>query len=657
MQASHRARFATLAGALLLILSGCAPQPPVRPETTADPDIAHAVALAQAGEHPAAASLYRSLAERFPDRRVEFLFDAADELLAAGDNVGLDSVLDELGSLQLDPDQHTRLQQYRAERQLQLGAPLAALDALGLTVPTDPELARRYHDISARAYRLSGNMLESAVELLAAEQLETDPAARLATQREILHTLALLSEAALVQLQPSPPGVLGGWMDLALALKRHGQEPAELDSAVREWRATHPNHPAMPELLDGMVTKLQSQYQSAAHVAVLLPESGPYAGAAAAVRDGILAAWYQQDPAQRPELRFYDASDPTRAWPLLGEAVAAGAEAVIGPLDKDSVSQLARAGELPVPVLALNQVPLDMRPPEQFYQYSLAPEDEARQVAERAWLDGHREPVVLVPDNEWGSRVADAFRQRWQRFGGHVSGEQRYDDNANDYGQPIMRLLHIDQSNARRHELERLFGERLQFEPRRRGDADFVFIAARNRQARQLRPQLQFHHAADLPIYATSSTWNGELDANEALDLAGIMLPDMPWIVDTDQADPLSRASLAKSFPAVDSAYGRLYAMGIDSLRLLPHLKRLQSAAYETLDGRTGKLHMDALHQVHRQLMWVRLGKDDNKALGYTPRLDLPGADLLFDSNAPAETDTPPAQAAEQLQAPEAQAQ
>ena len=106
-----------------------------------------------------------------------------------------------------------------------------------------------------------------------------------------------------------------------------------------------------------------------------------------------------------------------------------------------------------------------------------------------------------------------------------------------------------------------------------------MFIAARNRQARQLLPQLQFHHAADLPVYATSHAWDGELDTNAARDLAGIMLPDMPWILDTEGSDPLSRSSLAASFPAINSAYGRLYAMGMDSLQLLPHLSRLQAAA------------------------------------------------------------------------------
>ena len=51
---------------------------------------------------------------------------------------------------------------------------------------------------------------------------------------------------------------------------------------------------------------------------------------------------------------------------------------------------------------------------------------------------------------------------------------------------------------------------------------------------------------------------------------------------------------------------------------------------------------MDTLHQVHRQLMWARLGRHSNKVLGYTPRLDLPGAGLLFDPAVAPTTSEPP---------------
>ena len=62
--------------------------------------------------------------------------------------------------------------------------------------------------------------------------------------------------------------------------------------------------------------------------------------------------------------------------------------------------------------------------------------------------------------------------------------------------------------------------------------------------------------------------------------------------------------------------------MGIDSLRLVPHLKRLQSSRYESLDGITGNLYMDGRNRIHRQLVWVVLDKEP-QILGYSPRMDL----------------------------------
>ncbi|WP_404854442.1 penicillin-binding protein activator, partial [Escherichia coli] len=45
------------------------------------------------------------------------------------------------------------------------------------------------------------------------------------------------------------------------------------------------------------------------------------------------------------------------------------------------------------------------------FQFGLAAEDEARAVASRAWGDGMRRAVALVPRGEWGDRVLAAFSQ------------------------------------------------------------------------------------------------------------------------------------------------------------------------------------------------------------------------------------------------------
>jgi outer membrane PBP1 activator LpoA protein len=107
--------------------------------------------------------------------------------------------------------------------------------------------------------------------------------------------------------------------------------------------------------------------------------------------------------------------------------------------------------------------------------------------------------------------------------------------------------------------------------------------------------------------------------------MRGIMLSDIPWLLTNSTGDGDTREEIVRHLPNSASSYARLYAMGMDALRLVPHLKRLQSSRYESLDGSTGNLYMDEVNQIHRQLVWVLLGEEP-KILGYAPRLDLQGA-------------------------------
>ena len=130
-----------------------------------------------------------------------------------------------------------------------------------------------------------------------------------------------------------------------------------------------------------------------------------------------------------------------------------------------------------------------------------------------------------------------------------------------------------------------------------------------------------FHRASDLPIYATSHAWLGELSRGQVEDMRGILLPDIPWIVQPSDASG-SRANVARYLPKSASVYGRLYAMGMDALSLVPHLNRLRSSRFESLDGNTGNLYMDENQRVRRQLVWIKLDETP-EILGFTPRLDL----------------------------------
>ena len=632
----------------ILLLAGCAaPQlkqplkpddeqasiPAVSPVPQAELD--RATELELMGDYAAAAALYQSLAMRMPPPyRQDLQLHAVTNFLLAQDTESASRVLEQIDVWELPLVFDLRKRLHAAELATRNGKLKEAFSLLEAALPADTsaDYQQRYHRQRAQILRLEGNLLESARELGLLDLLISDPSARMHNQQAILQTLTILTDGVLRMFQPDPPGVQGGWMELARIIKGYEGDPDSTQIQLTQWRTRFPVHPARPELLEGYYHRLQRQYRQVRHLAVLLPQSGVLAGAADALRNGFMAAYYQLPEEKRPQLRFYDSSNGADTWPLYRQAVDAGADMVIGPLNKDAVSQLARAGELEIPVLALNQIPPQMGQPENLYQFGLSPEDEARQAAERAWQDGFSQALVIIPEGPWGERILNSFRESWETLGGTLLEYQAYDAKGQDFSQPVLTLLDIDESKLRLREMQRVLIKNVKYEPRRRQDADFVFFVAQPQIARQVRPLLQFYHAADLPVYTTSHVYTGNPDAEKDQDLDGLKFPDIPWLLISEKGSRLSQNAVAAAFPNAKHLYQRLYAMGIDSFNLLPHLERLKISPWETLDGRTGNLYLDEINQIHRRLVWAQMRKGVPDVLGYAPRIEsgltTPGDDL-----------------------------
>src|SRR5204862_271990 len=140
-----------------------------------------------------------------------------------------------------------------------------------------------------------------------------------------------------------------------------------------------------------------------------------------------------------------------------------------------------------------------------------------------------------------------------------------------DYSGPITELLGLSDSTARFKRLEAAIGTKLVFEPRRRGDVEFIFAPAQPSTERLLRPQLRFHYAGDIPTYATSDAFEPDVRANEELD--GLMFPDMPWMLGGELADAVRNAT-REAWPSGGPQRGRLFAFGFDAFRLAPALRQ-----------------------------------------------------------------------------------
>jgi uncharacterized protein len=280
-------------------------------------------------------------------------------------------------------------------------------------------------------------------------------------------------------------------------------------------------------------------------------------------------------------------------------ALADGAQFVIGPLTKDDVATIA-AGQLPVPTLALNSFSGE-NPPPFLFQFSLDPEQEAREVARRIAADGHSRGIALFPRSAWGERLSAAFTSELQATGVTLMGSQHYDPGARDFSGPLRAALGR-YGGA---------GDRPDGKPAPHRDAaaearegpQFAFIAATAQAARALKPQLRFQMTYDLPTYATSDAWDPSTRA--ATDLEGMMFPEMPWILGGGEGATALWAVLQGDWATEGRGRLRLYAFGCDALDVMSELRSGRTGT--GIEGLTGRLTIGANGRVERTLDWARI--------------------------------------------------
>ena len=395
-----------------------------------------------------------------------------------------------------------------------------------------------------------------------------------------------------------------GWLSLSSLARSTGQQGIGWTNGALRWQSMHAGHPAMTivEQLD-LPDELILDYPK--KIALLLPLSGRAERAGRAVQNGFMGAYFSSleslDEAQ--SIRVYDVTAEGGASAAYSSAVADGADFVIGPLLKNNVVELASDILVPVPVLTLNYLPDEILAPPGLYQFALAPEDEARSAAFRAISDGHSRSVALVPNNDWGRRVLSAFATEYEALGGTLLDYRSYTPSNPDFSNTIEDLMALSGSVQRYRRLRANLGGALQFDPRRRQDAEFIFLAADAATGRLLKSQLKFHYSGDIPAYSTSSIY--ERDGRSNSDLNGIMFADAPWQIAPQVWIQQLPELYAEQFPD-ERRLGRLHAMGYDAYQLIAALYTSHTGDMLEFDGATGNLFLDGDGRVHRRLAWAQ---------------------------------------------------
>ncbi len=592
-----------------LMLAGCETTPRAPGDRPAS--VKEATKAISGGEYVLAAQEFERLARNLePPQKQHYQLRAVELYLKAAQINEAHKKIAAIDVRRLDPSFKARkrvLQGQLAVAEGNYARAIIMLNAAKRTRNLSPEVLADIHWNRAQARISLAQPYRAAKDLIAREQYLVGPEAVHENQLQLWKIITSLQRAELqTRKQQTRNPVLRGWMELALISVDHGARPRVMAKATKQWKLNNPTHPVSKELLSTLSSRKPTLIGRIDRIALLLPLTSRHGRAAQAVRDGFMAMDKANTDPFKPQIRIYDVgADPAQVVHFYKQAAKNGAQLIVGPLGLSAVKNIVRRTNLNVPTLLLSHTPINVDSPN-IFQFGLPPEQEARQVAERAYLDGHRQAAVLYPDSAWGQRMRTAFSEHWQRLGGALISTQSYEWKAGEYSQPIRDLLNITQSQERKALLQAKLKTKLVFQPRGRADIDFVFLATDSRRGRLIKPQLNYYRAARLPVYATSHIYRGNKDSARDTDLDGIIFGDMPWMLLDNQRMQNLRNKLQINWPNARSPFDRLFALGVDSYAVIPHLNRIASQESVRFNGVTSGLSIDQNGRVHRQLLWAR---------------------------------------------------
>ncbi|GAA4500262.1 penicillin-binding protein activator [Pseudaeromonas paramecii] len=547
------------------------------------------------------------VAQSGPADRFAWQVLASRSLIQAGDLQQAQAILQQLDKEAFTPrlrSQYKLLQATLLQRQADAASALVALADLDLR-PLDATTLAYHHKLKAQLLLDNGDKL-AAVQSLSALDALLPADQQDANRQQIWQLLQGYNADTLRAYEEKPaPDTASGWFELAALVSELGAQPDALTQALQAWQQAYPNHPGLAlwqsQAHDKQPLDIKDQGQGSyapSQIAVFLPLSGNLANHGNTLRNGIMVGY--KEAGLQADLRFYDsAAQPMDK--LYQQAVADGAQFIIGPLLKSELTALL-ALDPQLPVLALNEPDQVDYHADRFF-FSLSPEGDAKEVARRIQAEGHVSPLLVLPAGTLGQRTFDAFNQEWQQLTG---------------GQAKVAWM------SSREQMQDSLGEALGVSSRngkavagnaegdvKQADTDAIFMLASPIEATTIRSYVEYvlDPRAPRPAYYLGPKSNVQDRVDLARELNGVELGDMPWML--GQYGSL-REQVASLLPPDGGELLRFYALGVDAIKLLPHLADLNRDHSSQLAGLCGGLSLNDKGVVERHLSW---GKYDNGEL------------------------------------------
>lgn len=386
--------------------------------------------------------------------------------------------------------------------------------------------------------------------------------------------------------------------------------PAVVGSANAPISATSPAAASANAVVSPSATSLPGSAQA--------PISAASAATTPTAQNGQTAPAAASSPETTPannqaQIKVYD----TNAQPvdqLLQQAQNDGATLVVGPLLKNNVQQVA-AAQTPLNILALNEPDGLQNHPNMCY-FALSPEDEAQDAARHMWAQNKRMPLLLIPSNNYGNRVAVAFAEEWQKLGGGQVLQQTFGSVA-DLKASINRNVGISisgtpvtlpsaTSTTPAVSVAGMTFDAPQTAPvsasASSGNIDSVYIVASQGELALLKPMITMRTGSrsSLALYASSRSSQSGAGPDFRLEMDGLQFSDIPLL---SGENPALMQQAVKKFNN-DYSLARLYAMGVDAWTLANHFSQLRQSSGYQIKGNTGILSASQNCVVNRTLSW-----------------------------------------------------
>ncbi|WP_421273765.1 penicillin-binding protein activator [Aeromonas veronii] len=547
---------------------------------------------------------------------------AARSYLALGQAKPASALFQQLQKQAKDPVQKAQLQLLQAHLLLAQGHANQALILLEgkPEVVLDADTQKDWYRQRVVLQLDINNKFGAAKSLIALEPY-LNQSEQATNHQQIWSLLKSMTPSTLQALEEAPaPDVTTGWLRLAALVNEFGAQPNLLARQLAGWKRDFPNHPAQKDMPAGLGDLAATASTSVQQIAVLLPLSGNLEPQGAAIRNGMLMS-YKENQGQFT-LNFYDTQSKSTG-DLYKQAIQEGADMIIGPLLKDRVEELLKANPT-VPVLALNELDKPVVNDTTYY-FSLSAAADAAQAAQYLYTQGYRKPLLIAAQGRIGYSSIKAFEQSWATLSQDKPVVATF--GARNEVQGMVKNALSGRSTARA-------GEVVQLSDAAPRSIDAVYVVANSLETRMIKPyvDVSVNPMGSLPIYTGSRGYDSAA-TEVASELNGMHIADMPLLLGGYEKQ---REQIALLWPQTQGDLLRLFAMGYDAVSLAENLQQMRKVGGMQQAGMSGQLSVDAQGNIVRMLSWgtYQNGKlvDENAV----QQLEEPSNEGTMETDAPA---------------------